>query len=84
MTPFKSVDKNETGQRVAMRNGDCQAEPLADDATKEAVFAKLLAFFNEHKCWSGESYYQCDGPQIGSQELMGDILDLLDAKVTYD
>ena len=75
---------NSPGTRIAMRNGDVQAEVKGDDATKEAVFAKLLTFFNEHRCWSGESYCQCDGPQIGSMEMMCDLLDLLDAKVVYD
>ena len=69
--------------RITMSNDDVRAEIKSDPATKEAVFQKLLAFFNEHECWSGESYYQMDGPQIASMELMGDILDMLDAKVTY-
>lgn len=54
-----------------------------DQATKQAIYDKLLAFFKEHECFSGESYYQSDGPQIGSQELMGDILDLLQFRVTW-
>lgn len=57
---------------------------MDDEATKQALFDKVVAFFKEHECFSGESYYQQDAPQIGSQELMGDILDgILKMKATW-
>jgi hypothetical protein len=73
-----------TDGRMLMAHGDVRAEFVADQAKKDAVFAKLVTFFNDHHCWSGESYCQCDGPQIGSMDLMCDLLDLIDAKVTYE
>lgn len=64
-------------------NGDCRAE--IDPGKEGLVFAKLMAFLSEHKCWAGESFAQCDGPQIGVMDFMCDILDnVLKAKVTYD
>lgn len=39
------------------------------------VFDAVVAFFVEHECFSGESYVQCDDPQIGSLPFMCDLLD---------
>jgi hypothetical protein len=74
---------SETGASMLFANGDCRAE--VSSACKDAVFAKLMAFFNDHKCWSGESYCQNDSPQIDSMDLMSELLDdIIKAKVTYE
>jgi hypothetical protein len=78
---LRQAARSETGPMLFV-NGDTRAEIPA--GKKEAVFAKLVAFFNNHKCWTSESFGQSDGPQIGSMDLMCDILDTIDAKVTYD
>lgn len=80
---FNLSEPCQKGQRVTITGHDFQADHRDDAATKQAIFDKLVRFFKEHTCFSGESYYQSDGPQIGSQELMGELLDILDFKVIY-
>lgn len=43
--------------------------------TKDKIFNKILEFCKEHECFSGESFCQCDGPQVGMMELIPEILD---------
>jgi hypothetical protein len=43
--------------------------------TKDALFEKVVAFFEEHECFCGESCQQCDDPQIHAPELLADICD---------
>lgn len=55
-----------------------------DEATKQALFDKVVAFLKEHECFSGESFMQCDEPQIESQNLMVEIIDdVLAVKATW-
>jgi len=54
-----------------------------DEATKQAVFDKILSFYKEHEVFSGESIMQSD---IGmdAPELLSDIADdILKFKVEY-
>lgn len=46
-----------------------------DEATKQALFDKLVAFYKKHEAFSGESIMQCDGPQLEAAELLSDIAD---------
>jgi hypothetical protein len=51
---------------------------------KEAVFNKFVEFMLKHDCYNGESYCQCDGPQIDSMNLMSELLDeVIKPKVTW-
>lgn len=40
---------------------------------KERIFDMLLAFFEEHEAYSGESICQSDSPQIEAPNLLSDI-----------
>jgi len=44
-------------------------------ATKEQLFKTILAWFEKHECYSGESIMQCDAPQITAATLLADIAD---------
>ena len=46
-----------------------------DQETKDKIFNKLLEFCKEHECWHGETYCQCDDPQIAMNELFPEILE---------
>lgn len=55
-----------------------------DDETKQALLDKIVGFLKEHECFSGESFGQNDGPQIGSMDLMCEIIDeVLEMKATW-
>jgi hypothetical protein len=55
-----------------------------DEATKQALFDKVIGFLREHECFSGESYAQADAPQIGAMDLMVEIIDdVLEVKATW-
>jgi len=51
----------------------------------EAVKVKLMSFFNEVACYSGECITQTDRGNIGSVEVMSEIADILfeDIKIEY-
>ena len=44
------------------------------DVEKE-VFKRVIEFFKEHECFSGECMHQCDGPQLAAPEFLSDLLD---------
>ncbi len=46
-----------------------------DEATKQAVFDRVMAFFKEHESFCGESICQCDGPIIDAPNVLADIAD---------
>jgi hypothetical protein len=48
-----------------------------DQATKDAVFERLVKFFANHEAFSGEAICQCDAPQIDSIQTMAEIADNL-------
>lgn len=55
-----------------------------DERTKQAVFDRIVAFYKEHKSFSGESVMQMDGPQLAAPELLADIVDdILQMSVTW-
>lgn len=60
---------------MEIENNDYALAYKDDSATKQVLFDKIVAFFMEHKCFSGESYAQRDAPQIGSMDLMCEIAD---------
>lgn len=56
-----------------------------DQATKDAVFEKLLAWFFKHQAFSGESIMQTDAPQIEAPVLLSDIAeDIIQFDDTWD
>ncbi len=46
-----------------------------DVATRNAVYEKVLAFFMEQECFSGECCYQCDNVQLESPDLLAELAD---------
>ena len=44
-----------------------------DVATRNAVYEKVLAFFMEQECFSGECCYQCDNVQLESPDLLAEL-----------
>ncbi len=55
-----------------------------DQATKDALFEKLLNWFFEQETFSGESIMQSDGPLLESPVLLSDIADdILQFDVTW-
>lgn len=46
-----------------------------DEATKQAVFDKVVAFFVKHESFHGECIMQSDDPQIYAPELLAEIAD---------
>jgi len=46
-----------------------------DQATKDAVFDRVVAFFLEHEAFSGESVMQCDAPQIEGPVMLSELVD---------
>lgn len=73
----------------------CEAEPMIifedddrrveiDPACKDAVFERILAYYDEHVAWSGESVMQMDGPQLDAAPTLADIIDdIIKPKVAY-
>lgn len=45
--------------------------------TKKIVWDRLIAYFRKHGAYCGESVMQCNGPQIGAPEVLGDIADII-------
>lgn len=57
----------------------------SDQATKDAVYEKVLAWFLKVGSFNGESIYQCDAPQIEAPDLLADLADnVFEFDVTYD
>lgn len=46
-----------------------------DQATRDAVFEKVLAWFIEMESFNGECVIQNDGPSIDAPNLLGDLAD---------
>lgn len=46
-----------------------------DEATKQAVFDRVIAYFKKHDAWDGESICQRDGPLIDAPYVLADIAD---------
>lgn len=46
-----------------------------DEATKQAVFDRVMAYFKEHEMFSGESIHQCDATIIDAPSVLSDIAD---------
>jgi hypothetical protein len=42
---------------------------------RDAVFERVMAYFNEYECYSGEIIHQSDDPQIYAPSVMSDIAD---------
>lgn len=54
---------------------DHELEFAADGYARDAVYRKVLQFFIDNQCYSGESIMQSDAPQIESPELLADLAD---------
>jgi hypothetical protein len=46
-------------------------------ALRDAVFNRILSWFLEHECFSGEGVMQCDAPQLTAAPMLADIADEL-------
>jgi hypothetical protein len=46
-----------------------------DEATKQAVFDRLIAFYKKHESFHGECIMQSDDPQIYAPELVAELAD---------
>ncbi len=46
-----------------------------DQATRDAVFEKVLQFFIDQQSFSGESVFQHDGVAIDSPVMLGELAD---------
>lgn len=46
-----------------------------DQATRNAVFEKLLAWFLKFKAFNGDTIFQCDAPNLDSPNVLGEIAD---------
>jgi len=56
-----------------------------DQATKEAVFKKVVDWFMDQETFSGESLMQSDAPQLEAPVLLSDLADdILQFKVVWD
>lgn len=42
---------------------------------RDAVFGRVMEYFNEYECYSGEIIHQSDNPQIHAPSVMSDIAD---------
>lgn len=63
---------------------DVIAEYSDDDATKQAVFDRVLAYYKKHEVFHGESIHQMDNPIIDAPDVMSDIAEnILRFKVEY-
>lgn len=66
------------------KDGEMAATIAVTPAMRDEIVERVLKFFADHECWAGESYMQCDGPQIGVHEMMSDLIDeVLKPKVEY-
>ena len=54
---------------------DCVVTFPDDQATKDAVFERVVKFFLDHEVFSGESVMQCDAPQVEAPVLLSEIAD---------
>ena len=48
---------------------------LDDEATKQAVFDRVMAYFTKHQAFDGESIHQRDNPTIDAPCVLADIAD---------
>lgn len=49
---------------------------VRDDPQFHAKVSKaVIKFFIDHECFAGESFSQCDSPQIDAMEFMPELLD---------
>lgn len=56
-----------------------------DQETKEALFEILIDWFFWHEAFDGESIIQCDGPNLYSCNVLGDIAeDILKFDITHE
>lgn len=46
-----------------------------DQAARDAVFEKLLAWFIEFKAFDGDTIFQSDDPNLDSPHVLGEIAD---------
>lgn len=55
-----------------------------DEATKQAVFDRVMAYFLEHEMFHGEGIHQCDATIIDAPSVLSDIADdILCFKIDY-
>jgi len=55
-----------------------------NQATKDAVFKKVIAFFKRHEAFNGECICQCDEPMIDAPYFMADLADnIIEFDVEY-
>jgi hypothetical protein len=68
-----------------IRSGDCSITFDDSQEAKEKLFDAIIKFATEQKCFSGETFSQCDWPQVAAMSMMPEILDdILKFDATYD
>jgi hypothetical protein len=60
---------------VVVDDDDVRVEIAVTDVMVQTVFNRVVAFFEEHGAWSGESVMQRDGPQLAAAEFLADLVD---------
>jgi len=78
--PVSEIRKIIAQHEEATRTHKCSDQTVTfktDQATRDAVFEKVVAFFLEQESFSGEALQQNDDPQIAAPGLLGEIADQL-------
>lgn len=56
-----------------------------DQATKNAIFEKLLNWFLKFEAFDGDTIFQCDAPNLDSPHILGKIAeDIFEFDIVYD
>ena len=66
---------NPTRQKPCIDQAFLRVTYNDDDATKQAVFDRVIAYFKKHDAWDGESVFQRDDPLIDASNVLADIAD---------
>lgn len=61
--------------RTTVKLSDATVSFEDDPATHKMVYDTVLKFFKKHECFSGESVFQTDGPQVEGPELLAELTD---------
>lgn len=82
--PSCSIEWSPDHSTVTVSGPDASAVIEMTEEKKRLIVERVLQFFGEHECWSGESVMQCDAPQIDGPEFLADLVDdVLKPKVEW-
>ena len=81
---IKHCDECLSNQRGTLAFRDGEATYRSSTEAKEELFLQVVAFFEKHECFSGESIMQSDAPQLHAAEFLSTLADeVLAFEVTY-